>query len=397
MADTAPAEWINYLYEIYFQGLAGETPDYPIDFELLHAGAKEQLDEGAYGYVAGAAGLESTLRANRRAFDRWEIWPRTMVDISERFTATEVLGTALPAPLLLAPVGVLSIVHERGEVEVAEGAASVGVPIVLSTAASNTIEDVADAMGEVPRWYQLYWPDDRELTKSFVQRAEEAGFEAIVVTVDTKLIGWRPVDLRTAYLPFLQGEGIANYTSDPVFRDAVEGDIDEDPQAAIGHWVNVFSDHSVDWDDLVWLRDETDLPIVLKGVLHPEDARLAQEHGADGIVVSNHGGRQVDGSVGALDVLPEIAEAVPEMTLLFDSGIRSGADIYKALCLGASAVLLGRPYVWGLGLGGADGVRHVLRTILAEFELTMALTGATRLEDLGPERLRPAPGYHGRD
>ncbi|MDX1622332.1 MAG: alpha-hydroxy-acid oxidizing protein, partial [Nitriliruptorales bacterium] len=287
MTDDAPAEWINYLYEIYFQGLGGETPKFPIAFDALHDAAKEHLDEQAYWYVAGAAGLDATLRANRRAFDRWEIWPRTMIDVSERYTATSLLGTELPAPVMLAPVGVLSIVHERGEVEVAEGASSVGVPIVLSTASSHTIEDVADAMGEVPRWYQLYWPSDRELAKSFLHRAEEAGYDAIVVTVDTKLIGWRPEDLRTAYLPFLQGQGIANYMTDPVFREAVDEDLDENPQAAIGHWVQIFSDHAVDWDDLAFIKDNTDLPVVLKGVLHPEDARLAKEHGADGIVVSN--------------------------------------------------------------------------------------------------------------
>ena len=390
MTDEA-VEHALYQYEIYFQGLGGQKPPYPITYAGLERAAHETLSAEAYAYVAGGASEEHTVAANREAFDRWRIVPRMMMDVSTRDCRTEVLGTRLPAPLMLAPVGVMSIIHDEGEVAVARGAAAQHVPMVLSTAASNTIEDVADALGDTPRWYQLYWPDDRELTRSFVQRAEAAGYGAIVVTLDTKLLAWRPRDLETAYLPFLKGEGIANYLSDPVFRDKLEKSPEEDMQTAILTWAGLFSDKTVTWEDIAFLRGCTDLPIVLKGVLHPDDARAAVDHGVDGVVVSNHGGRQVDGSVGALEMLPEVKDAVGDLPVLFDSGVRTGADIYKAVCLGASAVLIGRPYCWGLGLGGAEGVEHVLRMLMAEFDLNMALTGATSVSDLGRHRLRPAP------
>ncbi len=387
MADAV--EHALYQYEIYFGGLGGQTPAYPISYDALQAKAREALDDAAYGYVAGGASEERTVAANRAAFDRWQIVPRMMVDVSARDCRTTVLGTDLPAPILCAPVGVQSIIHEDAEVGTARGAAAVNVPIVLSTASSKPIEEVAEAMGEVPRWYQLYWPDDRDLAASFVRRAEAAGFTAIVVTLDTKLLAWRPRDLETAYLPFLHGEGIANYLTDEHFRSTLDASPEDDPQAAILKWAQVFSDKRVTWDDLAWLREQTSLPIVLKGVLHPDDARAAADHGVDGVVVSNHGGRQVDGSVGALQMLPEVRAAVgASTTVLFDSGIRTGADVYKAVCLGADAVLVGRPYCWGLALGGAAGVTHVLRTIMAEFDLTLALSGVTSVSQLGPDRLR---------
>jgi lactate 2-monooxygenase len=386
-----PVEHALYQYELYFGGLGGQTPPYPITYERLRAAAREVLDDAAYGYVAGGASDEHTMAANRRAFEHWAIVPRMMVDVSARDCRTAVLGTELPAPVLLAPIGVQSIIHGEAEVATARGAAAAKVPIVLSTASSRTIEDVAEAMGEVPGWYQLYWPDDRDLAASFVARAEAAGYTAIVVTLDTKLLAWRPRDLETAYLPFLHGEGIANYLSDDVFRSRLEQTPEDDPQAAILTWAAVFSDKRVSWDDLTWLREQTSLPIVLKGVLHPDDARLAAEHGADGVIVSNHGGRQVDGSVGALRMLPEVRDAVgDELTVLFDSGVRTGADVFKAVCLGADAVLIGRPYAWGLALGGADGVTHVARTIMAEFDLTMALSGVTSVDELSTDRLRPS-------
>jgi lactate 2-monooxygenase len=263
--------------------------------------------------------------------------------------------------------------------------------MVLSTAASNTIEDVAAELGDSPRWFQLYWPTNDDMCASFVKRAEAAGYGAVVVTLDTRLLAWRPRDLSRAYLPFLKGEGIANYLSDPVFRDVLGKDPMADHEAAIGLWATLFSNPGVTWGDLAFLQDQTDLPILLKGVLHPDDARRAVDAGVDGLIVSNHGGRQVDGSIASLEALPEIVEAVPsDFPVLFDSGIRTGADVFKALALGARAVLLGRPYVWGLGLGGESGVTQVLRGILAEFDLTLALSGATKPSDLGPQLLRRA-------
>ncbi|HTA33235.1 MAG TPA: lactate 2-monooxygenase [Solirubrobacteraceae bacterium] len=388
MSAPEPAQeqqqpFANFQYEIYFRGLAGETPALPTAVAELEARAREQLSPEAFGYVAGGAGAELTMRANLEAFERWRIVPRMLRDVSERDLATNVLGTALPAPVLLAPVGVQSIVHPDAELAVGRAAAALGLPAILSTAASNTLEDVAAAMGQASRWYQLYWPRDRELAASFVARAADAGYSAIVVTLDTWLLGWRPRDLQNGYLPFLKGEGVANYFSDPVFRAALERPPEEDPAPAIGHWAYQFANPSVTWADLAWLREQTDLPIVLKGIIHADDARQALDAGVDGVIVSNHGGRQVDGALGALDALPGVRDAVGEQfPVLFDSGIRTGADVFKALALGADAVCLGRPYIWGLALAGQAGVEQVLRCLLAELDLTLALSGHTEIAQL---------------
>jgi lactate 2-monooxygenase len=368
----------DYQYEVYLRGLAGERPDLPFSAAELEDLAREKLDPGAFGYVAGAAGSEDTARANLEAFRRWRIVPRMLRDVSRRDLSVELFGTRLPAPVLLAPIGVQSIVHPEAELAVARAAASVGVPMVLSTAASNTMEDVAAALGDTPRWFQLYWPRDRELAASLLRRAEEAGYSAVAVTLDTWLLGWRPRDLAQAYLPFMRGEGVANYFSDPVFLAGLERSPEEDLGAAVLRLGAVYSDPSVTWEDLAFLRETTRLPILLKGILHPDDGRLAVDAGMDGVIVSNHGGRQVDGAVAALDALPHVADAVgDDIPVLFDSGIRSGADAFKALALGARAVLLGRPVMWGLALGGEAGVRHVLRGFLAELDLTFALAGVT--------------------
>ncbi len=388
---AAPQLYGNFQYEIYARGLADERPRLPVSYAGLEARAREVLGAGAFGYVAGGAGSERTMRANVEAFERVQIVQRMLRDVSERDLSTTVLGTAMPAPLLLAPVGVQSIVHEHAELAVARAAAALGVPMILSTAASSTIEQVAGEMGGASRWYQLYWPRERELAASFVARAAESGYEAIVVTLDTWMLGWRPRDLQGAYLPFLRGEGVANYLSDPVFRAALERPPEEDMQAALGHWVYQFSNPAVTWEDLEWLRSQTDLPVLLKGIVHPADALLALEAGVQGVIVSNHGGRQVDGAIGALDALPAVREAVgDELAVLFDSGVRTGADVLKALALGADAVCVGRPYVWGLALGGQAGVEHVLRCMLAELDLTLALSGYTRPGQLDRSALRSA-------
>jgi lactate 2-monooxygenase len=382
----------NYQYEIYLKGLAGEVPELPATYGGLEQRARESLPPEAFGYVAGGAGEERTVRANSAAFDGWRILPRMLRDVSERDLSTSVLGTELPAPALLAPIGVLGIVHEEGEVAAARAAAAMGVPAILSTSSSRTIEEFGEAMGETPHWFQLYWPTDPELAASFVARAERAGYSAIVVTIDTRLLAWRPRDIEAAYLPFIRGEGIANYTSDPVFRDGLSTPPEEDPQGAVQHWIGMFPNPGLTWDDLEFLRGRTRLPIVLKGVLDPNDVRRAVDAGVDGVVVSNHGGRQVDGAVAALDALPDVVGAAPDgYPVLFDSGIRTGADVLKALALGAVAVLIGRPYVWGLGLGGAAGVEHVVRGILGDFDLTMALSGYVSVDELEPSALRRRP------
>jgi lactate 2-monooxygenase len=387
MSDADPAvqaqPFGSFQYEIYAGGLAGETPKLPLRSEELQERAREVLSPQAFGYVAGSAGAELTARANLQAFERWQIVPRMLRDVGERDLSTTILGTPMPAPVLLAPVGVQSIVHPQAELAVGRAAASSALPFILSTASSHSIEDVADAVGQARRWYQLYWPKERELAASFVTRAADAGYEAIVVTLDTWMLGWRPRDLQNAYLPFLKGEGVANYFSDPVFRGALEKPPEEDPGAAIGHWAYQFSNPSVTWADLAWLREQTALPIVLKGILHPDDARLALDAGVDGLIVSNHGGRQVDGAIAALDALPGVREVVGDsFPLLFDSGIRTGADVVKALALGADAICLGRPYMWGLALDGQAGVEHVLRCLLGELDLTLALSGHTEIAQL---------------
>ena len=391
MSDGTP--FGNYQYEIYLKGLAGETPELPIDWAELEAAAEAAMDAGARGYVFGGAGTEDTQRENLEAFRRWRLVPRMLRDVATRDLRTTVLGTELTAPVVLSPVGVQSIIHPDGELAVARAAAAEGQALIASTASSFTLEEIAEAGGpDAPRWFQLYWPRGRELAGSFVRRAEAAGYQALVVTLDTWLLAWRPRDLQQAYLPFLRSVGIANYLADPVFRSTLERSPEEDPQAAVGQFVGVFSDPSVTWDDLRFLRDATRLPIVLKGVLHPDDARAAREHGVDGLLVSNHGGRQVDGAIAALDALPGIVEAVgDDLAIVADSGVRSGADVAKALALGADAVGIGRPYLHGLAVAGEAGVRHVLKNLLAELDLTLALCGRTRPAELDRDALTRAP------
>jgi isopentenyl diphosphate isomerase/L-lactate dehydrogenase-like FMN-dependent dehydrogenase len=378
----------EHQYSIYLAGLGGEKPNLPISFAELERRAEEAMTPEAWGYVAGAAGSEDTARANLEAFRKWRIVPRMLCDVSERDLTVELFGEDLSAPLLLAPIGVQSIVHEEAELAAARGAGEVGIPFVLSTAATRSIEEVAEVCGDNLRWFQLYWPVDKGLTESFVRRAESSGYKAIVVTLDTVLLAWRPRDLQNAFLPFLRGEGIAHYLSDPVFRSGLERTPEDDLQSAVLKWVQVFSDPSTTWARLEELRALTDLPILLKGILHPDDARAAVDAGVNGVIVSNHGGRQVDGAIGAFDALPGVVDAVPgDFPVLFDSGIRSGADAFKALAFGARAVLLGRPYIWGLALGGAEGVTHVLRAFLADLDLTFALSGCSSISDVSRERL----------
>jgi len=374
--------------EVYAGGMLGKRMSVPAIGSLLEQKAKEALKPQAWDYVAGGAGLEQSIRANREAFGRWKLVPRMLRDISQRDMTTELFGTQLPAPVLLGPVGVQGIMHADAELAVARAAASIGIPMVLSTVSSRPMEQVAKALGDGIGWFQLYWSKDQEVTASFLHRAEAAGFKALVVTLDIPMLGWRERDLEHAYLPFLFADGIANYTTDPVFRSRLAKPPEEDPAAAVALWGSIFANAALTWESLRFLRQHTKLPIILKGILHPEDAARALDAGVDGIIVSNHGGRQVDGAIAAIDALPPVLEVVKgRVPVLFDSGIRCGADAIKALALGAKAVLLGRLYIWGLAVAGEAGVRDVVLNFLADLDINFGLCGFTSLRDLNPSVL----------
>ena len=393
-SKAAPARYsgIERQLEIYQSGLKGAKAAVPVSPVLLEQKAREVLEPRAYDYVAGAAGGEQTARANLEAFYRWRIVPRMLRDVSQRDLSIELLGRTLPAPVLLAPVGVQGIIHAEAELATARAAASLGIPSVLSTLSSRPLEPVAQACGDAPRWFQLYWTTHPEVTASLLRRAEAAGYSALVVTLDTAILGWRERDLQHSYLPFLQAEGLANFFTDPVFRSLLPRPPQEDPVAAVRLWAGICSNTTLTWNDLSFLRGHTRLPILLKGVLHAEDGQRALDAGMDGLIVSNHGGRQVDGAIAALDALPAVVRAVNRrIPVLFDSGIRRGADAIKALALGARAVLLGRLYIWGLALGGEMGVREVLLNFLADLDLTFALSGYRSCRELDETALARDP------
>ncbi|CAN7233453.1 lactate 2-monooxygenase [Rossellomorea sp. LjRoot5] len=357
-------------------------PSIPFRFEELEQRAREKLEDGPYYYVAGGAGGEETMRANRSALESWQIVPRMLNNVENRDLKVTLFGETYSSPLLLAPIGVQSIVHPDGELASARAAASMNVPFIASSASTYSMEEIASVMGDSPRWFQLYWSNDLEIAASMLKRAEASGYSAIVVTLDAPMMAWREFDLENAYLPFLSGEGVGNYVSDPVFRSRLSEPPEVDRNAAAILWSQVFGNARLTWDDLDFLREHTRLPILLKGILHPDDAKLAVDRGMDGIIVSNHGGRQVDGAIGALDSLPVICDVVDgRIPVLFDSGIRRGADVVKALSLGASSVLIGRPYMYGLTLAGEQGVKDVIRNILADLDLTLALSGQSSISD----------------
>jgi lactate 2-monooxygenase len=422
MPDTknSALEWQK---EIYLNGLAGMRPAVNIDLALLEANAERSMDPKAFAYIAGGAGKESTVLANRIAFERCKILPRMLRNVGERDISTTLFGQRLPSPFLLSPVGVLELVHPLADIAVAKTAASLGVPFIFSNQASRPMETCAAVMGNSPRWFQLYWSRSNDLVASFISRAEKCGCSAIVVTLDTTMLGWRTRDLDLAYLPFLEGKGIAQYTSDPVFLKMLDepeeapdvkrkvtlhtlkgligmvnnfpgnGFIKKlrsgKPLKAVRKFISTYSNPCTSWEDLNFLRQQTKLPIILKGILHPDDARKALDSGMDGIIVSNHGGRQVDGAIAAFEALPQIVEAVnSKIPVLMDSGIRGGADAFKALALGAKAVCIGRPYVYGLALAGETGVYQVLRNFMADFELTMGLAGCKNVQEIDQKTVR---------
>jgi len=380
------AHYSDWQYEIYEEGLAtGEPPQWPVDYESMEKLAKSVMTPQAYAYVAGNASAGVTAHTNREAFAKTKLRPHTLRGAIPRDHTITLFGTKMPAPIIVAPIGVLSLIHPEAEIGAAKGAASMNLTFVHSTASTTCMEDVAEAVGDASRWYQMYIPKDRELAKSFVRRAENSGYTAIVITLDTTTRAWRPQDLNLGHLPFVAGIGIANYLKDPVFRSLLAKTPEEDLPAAVKKWREVAADPNLNWETIKWIRTQTKLPIILKGILHPDDAAKACEIGVDGIVVSNHGGRQLDGAVSSLETLPDIVQSVHgRMPILFDSGIRTGSDCIKALALGADAILLGRPWVWGLAIGGSEGVTHALRCFLADYDIALGLTGYKTPGELSP-------------
>ncbi len=413
---------LDWQSQIYINGFAGIRPKVNIDLTTLEESARKVISPEAFAYIAGGAGNESTLRANREAFEKHKIVPRMLRNVGERDTSITLFGQELPSPFLLSPVGVLEMVHRDADIAVAKAAAQLDVPYIFSNQASKSMEECAAAMGNSLHWFQLYWSKSNELVASLVQRAEKCGCSAIVVTLDTTMLGWRTRDLELAYLPFLEGKGIAQYTSDPVFQKMLDQQDDGvevkrkitfqsvlglmrmvrnfpgdgffqklksgKPIKAVQKFVSTYSNPCTTWEDLKFLRQHTKLPILLKGILHPEDARKAMDFGMDGIIISNHGGRQVDGSISTIEALPKIAEVISgKIPVLLDSGIRGGADAFKAIALGAKAVCIGRPYVYGLSIAGQQGVYEVLRNFMTDFELTMGLTGCKNIGEITKETL----------
>ena len=379
----------DYQLEIYGAGLRGVLPSFPMAFAELEARAEQALSPSVLSYVAGGAGSEHTQRANVSAFRQWGLVPRMFVGAAQRDLSVELFGMRLPSPVLMAPIGVIGLCAQdgHGDLATAAAAARTGVPMIASTLSVDPLEDVAAQFGGTPGLFQLYTPTDRDLAASLVSRAEAAGYRGIVVTLDTWLTGWRPRDLAASNFPQLRGHCLANYFTDPVFLALLGQDPAADMDTAIGTWARLFG-NPLTWDDLPWLRSLTTLPLLVKGICHPDDARRARDGGVDGIYCSTHGGRQADGGLPALDCLPAVVDAAGGLPVLFDSGIRSGADVIKALALGATAVAVGRPYAYGLAIGGTDGIVHVLRSILAEADLIMAVDGYPTLADLTRDSLR---------
>lgn len=380
----------KYEQEIFAKGLSYQRPPLTFKADQWEPLAKARLSAESWGYIGGNAGTGETYQKNLESFKKWSIVPSRLVKADFPNLKTTVLGKEYPYPVALAPVGVQKIFHPQAESGAARAAAAEGVPYILSTASSTSIEDVAKANGDGARWYQLYWPSNEhnDVTISLLNRAKASGYTALVVTLDTYMLGWRPSDMDNGYNPFLRADnvGVEIGFTDPVyqkkFKEAHGKEISEDMGTAASEWAStVFPGLSHSWEDVKFLQEHWDGPIVLKGVQSVADAKKAVEIGVQGIVVSNHGGRQQDGGAASLTMLPKIVDAVGDkLDIIFDSGIRCGADIAKALALGAKMVLVGRPYIYGLTLEGEEGVKHVIRSLLGDLDLTLHLAGVPTVD-----------------
>lgn len=409
---------LDTLREVYIRGLAGRKSTIPFALEELERLAAVRLPKKAFDYIKTGSGRHRGVMNNRDGFDSFCIRPSMARGMDEIEMSANVLGTNLPIPFLFAPIGVLGMVHPHGDLEMANASRNNGVPMIISNQASYSIESIAHALGKSQRWFQLYFSKSYELVESLISRAENSGYQAIVLTLDTAILGWRTLDLDNAFLPFLYGKGIANYTSDPVFLNmlrampkggltnrsfnlsmissvleiyrqfpgGLRANIGSDiPLRAVRKFIEIYSKTDLSWEDISWLRQKTKLPVILKGILRPEDAMKALDYGIDGIVVSNHGGRQIDQVISSVDALCAIKKVVPEeYPLILDSGVRTGTDVLISLALGAKAVLLGRPYVYALGIAGAAGVNAYVQQIAAEFEIVMRLCGISNIHQIDP-------------
>ena len=416
----------NYQRTLYLEGFTGKKPFISPDWSKLEEAAVAKMTPTAAAYIVGGAGNQQTMSNNRTGFERYRIVPQMLNNVERRDTSVELVGVKMPSPFWLCPIGVSEMVHPDADLAIAKAAAQMGIPMVFSNQASVPMETCAAAMGDSPRFFQLYWSRSRDLVTSLVNRAEKCGCKGIVLTLDTTLLGWRTKDLDLAFLPFLQGKGIAQYTSDPIFQRLLDQELAKLPandfkpsitfetlcnlimavqnypgedgfvkklrsgraMGAVKLFTSIYSNPALTWDDLSFLRELTKLPIFLKGILHPENAKKAVDYGMNGIVVSNHGGRQVDGAIGAIEALPNVVKAInKQIPIVIDSGIRGGADVFKALALGATAVGLGRPYIYGLTLGGQQGVCEVIKQLMTDFELTMSLSGCRSVKEITSETL----------
>jgi isopentenyl diphosphate isomerase/L-lactate dehydrogenase-like FMN-dependent dehydrogenase len=419
--SSAPkTTWSSFLSQIYITDRRPVNGSY--DYRAVEEKAREVTKDNhaAFNYTFGSAGIGRTYRDNLEALEQWRIIPRMLRNATDRNLETTLFGVKLPSPVLIGPVGLQGILHKDGELATASAAARVGVPFVLSTESTRSIEDVAKANGDGHRWYQLYWPRSDDLTLSILGRAKAAGFTALVLTLDTFIIGWRPLDLATAYLPSEAAVGVQVGTSDPVFmkrmgepvrpdeRPAFPLDLEAfrkrlaagDKQAAVAlklgtGWVDETNSGLFrTWEDLKFLRDNWDGPIVLKAIQTVEDAHAAMDARMDGIIVSNHGGRQIDGAISTFSALEKItassrvsvAQKKGTFTVLFDSGIRQGCDVIKAIAMGAQGVLIGRLFMYGLAIDGEQGVEEVLRSLLADTEVTLGLSGYKSIEEIWAKR-----------